>query len=730
MTIEKVLRYVAIGCLFLVPFIVLYVSSSLFFPYITGKNFAFRILVEIAAAAWFSLALIDSRYRPKRSWITLCFALFVGIMAIADIFGLNPTRSFWSNFERMEGWVTLAHLLLYLVVLVSLLTTEKLWQRFWQMNLAVSAVVGLNGILQLFGFLAISQQSGMRLDATFGNATYLGGYMLFNVFVAALLWLQDYAERRKVFTLPGALYCALIVLDSLVLFFTATRGAILGSVVGALVVGVLFFINAPRSKLARITATGAIAVIVLLFGFWFLKDTTFVQKIEPLRRLSTISLSETTVAARFLNYKMAWSGFLERPILGWGQDNYGLVFDKYYDPNMYAQEPWFDRVHNIVFDWLVAGGILGFLGYFSVVLALLLALWRRNVFSPEERAVLTGLVSAYMIHNLFVFDNIASYCLYMCLLAYVAHRSSTSSEPLFGNSVMSARMLPGLAVLSVVLAWGLAWGVNANALAQNRVLLNALKPQSSGILTNLEYFNKAISYGGVGRQEAREQLTQGVLRLASANVPQDVKQKFFDAAVKELQLQAQAVPREARFPLFLGTILQTYGDNANADIALKRALELSPKKQTILFQLGSNANARGDNVASVQWFKQAFDLAPAYNDARTFYAAALIRAGNTALAQEILKPLVDAGESPNQYVIGAYIATGHYDDVANLWRIYIEKHPEDLQGRYTLAAVYFAEHMPAKSIMVLEQAKKDFPSAGSQIDNLITKIQNGTAVLE
>lgn len=36
---------------------------------------------------------------------------------------------------------------------------------------------------------------------------------------------------------------------------------------------------------------------------------------------------------------LAIEGFKEHPILGWGQDNFILVFNKYYDPRLYSQEP-------------------------------------------------------------------------------------------------------------------------------------------------------------------------------------------------------------------------------------------------------------------------------------------------------------------------------------------------------------------------------------------------------
>ena len=52
MNINTILRRIIIGSIFLVPFIPLIVAPSMFFPFITGKNFAFRILVEIMFAFW------------------------------------------------------------------------------------------------------------------------------------------------------------------------------------------------------------------------------------------------------------------------------------------------------------------------------------------------------------------------------------------------------------------------------------------------------------------------------------------------------------------------------------------------------------------------------------------------------------------------------------------------------------------------------------------------------
>jgi len=56
---NKILRWVALGGIFFVPFVSLVVANNLFFPFITGKAFVFRILVMLATGAWLILAFSD-----------------------------------------------------------------------------------------------------------------------------------------------------------------------------------------------------------------------------------------------------------------------------------------------------------------------------------------------------------------------------------------------------------------------------------------------------------------------------------------------------------------------------------------------------------------------------------------------------------------------------------------------------------------------------------------------
>src|SRR3989344_4753851 len=177
--------------------------------------FALPIIVEVITAAWLALALVNPAYRPRRSWVLGTLSIFVVLIAISDAQGANVFKSFLSNFERMDGWITIAHLLLYTVVAASMMQTENMWKRLFWTSLGVSVFLSVVGLLQVAGFVAIGQGSGSglsaRVDATFGNPIYLAVYMLFHIFLAAMLWAQSWASRSAGDRLLPAHFFAAII---------------------------------------------------------------------------------------------------------------------------------------------------------------------------------------------------------------------------------------------------------------------------------------------------------------------------------------------------------------------------------------------------------------------------------------------------------------------------------------------------------------------------------------
>src|SRR3990167_4637220 len=454
MSFRDVLRFVILAALFVTPFVCLIVPSSMFFPFITGKNFTFSILVEIALGAWVLLMFIDAKYRPRFSFILGAAGTFLAVIALADFMGINPYRSFWSNYERMEGLITHIHLFFFLLIAGSVFATERMWNWFWNTSLLVSLFVATNAYGQLAGWGAV-HQSVNRLDATLGNSTYLAVYALFHAFLAMFLFFRS----GQGFPRARFIYPVVALINVAVLYFTHTRGTTLGLVGG---IFLTFFLIAlfgrEYPKARKFTAAGVVAVLLIV--------------------------------GSFMIWRMSWEGWKEHPILGWGQDNFLYVFAKHYNPKMWNQEPWFDRSHDVFFDWLIAGGALGLLTYLSLFGAALYYLWfkRPRHFTVIESGILTGMLAGYFVHNIFVFDNITSYLLFFAFLGYLhtlhsetapaalpehPHKKKGRQEEELGTGDLAVAV-----VIVVALTAGAVYLLNVRNIKANIALIDAIRPES------------------------------------------------------------------------------------------------------------------------------------------------------------------------------------------------------------------------------------------------------------
>lgn len=745
MTTNKFLRYGILTGIFILPFTPLLVSSSLYFPFISEKNFFFRIVVELILAAYVVLAFRDEAFQPKRSFVLYAVLIFLGVIGVADIFSANPFKSFWSNFERMEGYITLLHLAAYFTVLGAVLDTDQLWKRFLQTNLAASLLVSGYGILQLMGVYAINQ-GGVRLDATFGNATYLAVYMLLNIFIALFLLFRErlYVSLRYV-------YGAIILLDLFLLFKTETRGAVLGLIVSLFVSAFLIgWLEKGRPILRKIGWITVGAVVALVLIFVAVKDTKFVKETSVLTRLSSISINEG--ASRFMVWNMAWKGFKDSPktvLIGWGQESFNYVFNKYYDPEMYTQEQWFDRTHNIVFDWLIAGGVLGLLSYLFLFVAALFHLWSRELakigghfsrrffgkFSPvsaslsvTEKSVLTGLLAGYFFQNIFVFDNIVSYIMFFLVLAYIHKESAVEFGPKVRRSFsLSSDMVARVvAPVTIVLLVSVIYFANIKPILAGSTLIESLRSHAGGPAENLKLFQKALSYRSLADYEIREQLVQAAAQVVNAqNIDATVKQDFFDVTKAEMEKQVAETPNDARYQLFTGVFLNRAGQAAMARPYLEKALSLSPRKQTILFEVGTAYLNIKDYKKAKAIFKEAFDLEPKFDEARLVYAVSAIYAGDTQLLKDLVMEKYGTTLVNDDRFIRAYYDTKQYDKVVAIWRKRVTENPNNTTNHLSLAAAYLSNGNRDLAIAEIRKAIALDPNMKDQGNFYISEIQAG-----
>ncbi|OHA13806.1 MAG: hypothetical protein A2909_00790 [Candidatus Tagabacteria bacterium RIFCSPLOWO2_01_FULL_39_11] len=715
------------GGLFIVPFIPLYVSKVLFFPYITGKAFIFRIIVEVVFAAWVFLAIYYKEYRPKKSLLLTAIAIFIAVAALATIFGVNPAKSFWSNYERMEGLVAYLHLFAYFLVLTHVFRKSD-WKIFFTLFVVSSIYENIYAFLQRMEFLPALQGGSYRVDGTIGNPTYLAAYLTFILGFCLFLWLEAARKWQKYF------YGLMAVWALVTIYFTGTRGAVLGLIIGVFVFGILYLIfkkaeNHAELVKKEIILAWLLITLIIPLGIFLAKDQPFVKNNPTLARLTSFSLSERTIRSRFTIWGMGWEGFKERPILGWGPDNYGAVFSKYFKAELWRQEPWFDRSHNIVFDWLINAGILGALSYFSIFAAAIYLLWshyRKSSLSLENTLLFTTLLLVYLAQNFFVFDQIATYIGFFAVLAYINSISSVAAVPGASSPAGGGRggdwpIAAGLLAVPLVLA---IYFINIKPLQANLNLLGALADQGQNIPLAFEKFNKALSYNTLGNQEIREQLIR--FTIGTGGLPElapDFRDKMLRKAIEEAQKSVIENALDPRPHLFLGTIYNKVGLSDLALEVFKKASDLSPQKQQIYFEIADVYFQKGDYQNAVLVLEKSFELDSEFNNGRINLAAAYILNNQQAEAEKLLLEGFGTIDVADQILVQVYSQVQNYKRLAGVWKAFVKLEPRNLEYRKSLSGAYLLAKEKIAARETLEQAIKDFPEFKEEGEKLIKEIK-------
>lgn len=586
---EKVLVWIIRAGVYIIPFLVLVISGTTFFPFITAKNIFFRVIVEFITAAWVGLLVINrERYWPKWNPVSMILSAFFAVVLMSAAFGVDFTHSMWSNFERMEGLVMYFHLAMFFFVLSGVFRSKAEWFVIFGVSITASFFVAFYGLLEYFGAVT-SYSDGTRIISTLGNPLYVAAYLTFHLFLILYFWFRANMAWLK------WLLAGLFVFEIVIFFMTGSRGAFLGIIAGFGTFFVLWTLFGVRDLKKRMVFGSFIILLILIpFIFISLRDTEFIKGSRILGRFANISLSDNTVQARFTIWKMAIRSFTERPILGWGPGNFIIPYAKYYNPKMFGNEPWFDRTHNMPLEWLTSGGLSVFLLYLALMGSMVWAFLTSVSYGRLDRRdafLFTSMVGAYLFQLLFVFDILATYIMLILFLSFASVlRFSENAMWLSGyaSSVkvpapkVSANAGICYAVISASFAAAIILTVfiNIKPFRAAGALIGAFQAAGSGdVRQTQERFASALilASGTIGTGEVREHLARIALSVTQEQIQQNNDVKiFFEFAISEMEKETiywTGPYRDIKDNLVLGQLYGQYGSVTQNAGMLRKSFE-------------------------------------------------------------------------------------------------------------------------------------------------------------
>lgn len=604
---EKILKYIIWAGLIGIPFIPLIVGSGYYFPYIVPKTLAFKIITEIIWLAFLGLAALKKEYRPKLNLVLFLFFLYLLTVFISSILNGAFYFSFWGNNERSEGLLLLLHLFLYLFVLSGFLRKTKDWLIIFEASFLSGILVSLFGLGQYLeiGWM-LQSAGGARITSTIGNAGYVAGYLIFNIFFGLILFFFRKNKYLRWYYILGILLQIFIVLNTL------TRGGILALAFSLFIfIFYLTFFYLRSNKLIRNAGLAVLLSGIIFTALVFSnKEANWVGKSDILRRVSNISFSDATAENRLVTWNSSWQGFKEKPILGYGYENFYQVFDKYFNPKIYRHAGsvvWFDRAHNMIFDRLITGGIIGLSLYLSLLLAPLVYLWGHflskdnlgtkppNVFGglvPKSLLppiILSLIVIAYFIQNLFIFESLVTYIPLFLVLGYL----SQFCPKWPGKFFQSKKPYLVLLVIGVLVFLPALFGFNIKPALANRALIEAMtKVQLKKYEEAYNQFIDILDKDTLGNQEYRQHFAEFI--TGAVGRP-DIDGAWVNQGVirveQEFIKQINEKPLSARnYLMFMRFLNMTYNLNPerlNKALALaEKAAKISPTRPQIYYEAG------------------------------------------------------------------------------------------------------------------------------------------------
>ena len=464
--VDRALLIIAKAGVLLVLVMPLVVTRDTFFPFVVGKALYSRVLIEIAFAAWIVLAVRNASYRPVRSRLMIAFAVYLVVSLIASLAGVSPQRSIWSTYERMQGVVDLAHWVAFALVLTSVFRTRQDWRHVLNLSLLIGMVMALMGAAVMVGWeLPVYDflEAGQRIELTLGNPTYVGAYMLINALIGVGLFVDSFTDRtsgergsaamrrrrrrRRTGRRSGGItesnvpwwrlfWAASVALSLWMMLESSTRGAFVGLVAAltALAVGYLLWGRRTRLKLAAVVVIGGIVT----FGLFLVlgAETAAAQRLADRsyvieRFIQTGQGNDTSLKGRLASVSFGLRGFIEKPLLGWGPENYVVAWGRHYDAEEVGdyRGPPFDQAHNKPVEELTTKGAIGLASYLSLWLLMLWIISSRVRRLGADREVLTLVMGAamagYFAQNLFLFDTPTTVLQFVVLLGFAVSLDTT-----------------------------------------------------------------------------------------------------------------------------------------------------------------------------------------------------------------------------------------------------------------------------------------------------------------
>lgn len=391
------------------------------------KTFVLRTIALLMAAAWGGM-MVEQLAGEKGKWlapagirhyfrqnpVALLLLLLILVYLLSTLLSVTPRISWFGSYRRLQGSSTLLAYAVICLLTLSYLRTTTQRERLITTLILTSVPVTLYAIVQRLNADPIPWGQGwqvrvqLRVVGQLGHPIFVAAYlmMIFPLTLGRIGQLVSILAGRngKRLALIG-LYGLIGLLQLLTIYWSGSRGPLLGLLVGLFIFGLVWFQRWRRTPAGRRLWVAGIGLSVfLLLSLLLLSlpgDSLTVYRENPLVGGAVTALERlkaTPAIGRFGQLLesgsgsgrvrvLIWEGMVEligphRPLtyadgrpdslnalrwlVGYGPDELSLVYPPFFRPEIATIETRdsnVDRAHNESLDLLAMTGLVGFIAW-------------------------------------------------------------------------------------------------------------------------------------------------------------------------------------------------------------------------------------------------------------------------------------------------------------------------------------------------------------------------------
>lgn len=652
---KRIIKTATMVMLVIVPLIF---STRLHNPFTSIKVASLQVILLVMVPVSLYLHFRGSAERSWKNPIAPFVLSWLLISILSMVNSVHPLTSLTS---------VLTLCVLAVLYFIWILNLSRLDCRHYFTALVVTGlVISIYALLQHWGidFPGITWD---RLDlvrsrsiGTFGNPTFLAGFLVMVIPLSLYLLLETEASRgaQSPYAMPSGgkvLFLAAWALSSLALLLTYTRGAWVAFAVSHIFILVMC-VGHLKSRFRSLMRSG-MAMLLLLICLCVAVSFTTKGELTIFKRAVSFRDIDIIYVDRVFLWKIALLNLRDNPLLGSGPGTFSFIFPKY----RYV-EPISNRgrvampegCHNEVLEVASSTGVPGLMAYLGLIISgIYLGLRLIRVSPAGEKLKWICLVScciAYVIHNFFLYPTISSdmaWWFYMSLISIEFARPASRASMAQGLTIPQKVLL----VLAVTASL-LLMAMSLNIVRGNHLVKRAWEyDDARNWKASYEAFNRAISCDpwnykyyqyrgkmleGIFREKPLAILppeTIGSYRAALELNPLDsycwadlgrfygyMTGNFDPALLGEAEkCYLRAIALDPYNPLFCNDLANLYAMCGRDDEALryyKKGYELYPYSAIINYNLGRYYFSRKNFTAARTHLKEALKADPEYVKAK------------------------------------------------------------------------------------------------------------------